>query len=209
MNWHDYLQAIIAVFVITDPVGRPMFFAMLTRDMSDAERRQAARTVITAVAAILFGAALIGKELLEFMGINLGAFGLVGGLIVAAMGLEMLMGGQPSRAQGGDGSRQPPKPEDHLIVPFAMPFIAGPGAITIVITISARTEGWDSTLMALVAVATSVGAMMFTFTRLTDRLSRLSARAMDVITKFGGLLVATIGAQLALNGIVHFFHLKV
>ena len=40
LTWDDYLQAIVAVFVITDPLGRPIFFAMLTRGMSKAERRK-------------------------------------------------------------------------------------------------------------------------------------------------------------------------
>jgi len=208
MSWDDYLQAIIAVFVITDPVGRPLFFHMLTREMSELERRRAVRTVITAVAAILFGAALIGKALLELIGIDLGAFALVGGLIVAAMGLEMLTGGEPSRIQGGHESRAQPRPEDHLIVPFAMPFIAGPGAITIVITLSAQSEGMDSTIMALVAVAVSVVSMMITFTYLGDALARLSDRVINIATKFGGLIVATIGTQLALNGIVQFFGIQ-
>lgn len=205
MTWEDYLQAIIAVFVITDPIGRPAFFALFTQGMDRQARRRAAFKVVTAVALILGGAALVGKALLEAIGIDLGAFSLVGGLIVASMGLEMMALGEPSRVQGGHEAREAPSAEDQLIVPFAMPFIAGPGAITIVITLAAKTEGMDSTLMALVAVAAATGTMLFTFTWLTDMFSRISERSMAVITKFGGLIIATIGAQLALNGIKAFF----
>ena len=60
-DWETYLQGIIAVFVITDPIGRPVFFAMLTQGMSREDRRKAALKVIRAVAIILVGAALIGK----------------------------------------------------------------------------------------------------------------------------------------------------
>lgn len=207
LTWDNYIQAIIAVFVITDPVSRPIFFAMLTQEMSNAERRKAAFKVITAVALILAGSALVGKVLLDVIGIHLGAFGFVGGLIVALMGVEMMALGEPSRVQGGHASREEPKAEDQLLVPFAMPFIAGPGAITIVITLAAETEGMDSTIMALVAVGVSVLAMLVTFTFLTDYLARISDKTMNVITKFGGLLIATIGTQLALDGIKNFFGL--
>ena len=44
-------------------------------------------------------------------------------------------------------------------------------------------------------------------TLLTDYLARIPERTMSVITKFGGLIIATIGAQLALNGIKMFFEL--
>ena len=207
LTWDDYFRAIVAVMVITDPFGRPIFFAMLTKDMGKEARRAAAMKVILAVAAILVGAALVGKHLLDALGIHLGAFGLVGGLIVAAMGFEMMAAGEPSRAQGGQASREQPGPEDQLLVPFAMPFIAGPGAITIVITLASTTDGFDSTLMALTAVGISVLTMTFTFTFLVDFLARISEQTMSIVTKFGGLIIATIGVQLALDGIKRFFEL--
>ena len=209
LTLNDYIQAIIAVFVITDPIGRPIFFAMLTQGMSAAERRKAAIKVIVAVAVILGGAALVGKMLLDAIGIHLGAFGLTGGLIVAFMGLEMMSMGEPSKAQGGQASRDTPNPEDHLLVPFTMPFIAGPGAITIVITLSTQTGNTDSVVMALAAVGVAVLAMCFTFLFLTDYLVKIPDRAMNVITKFGGLIIATIGVQLALDGIRNFFEIGV
>ena len=51
---------------------------------------------------ILGVAALIRRELLEILGINLGAFGVEGGLVVALMGFEMLCGGTSSRTQGAE-----------------------------------------------------------------------------------------------------------
>ena len=208
MSWDVYIQAIIAVFIITDPLGRPVFFAMLTKEMSREERRKAALKVVSSVAVILFGAALIGKPFLDAIGIHLGAFGLVGGLIVATMGLEMMAMGEPSRTQGGRSSRQEPRAEDQLLVPFAMPFIAGPGAITVVITIASAGEGLSSIFVALVAVGFSVLAMCITFLYLADYLAGISDRVMSIVTKFGGLLIATIGAQLALNGLKSFFDLS-
>lgn len=207
LNWDDYLQAIIAVFIITDPLGKPVFFALLTQGMSKIERRKAAFKVITTVAVILGGAALVGKFLLDAIGIHLGAFGLTGGIIVALMGFEMMALGEPSKAQGGHDSREVPNPDDQLLVPFVMPFIAGPGAITIVITEASRTGGYDSVIMALIAVGVTILTMCFSFIFLTDQMAKISDRTMNIITKFGGLIIATIGIQLALNGIKSFFQL--
>ncbi len=209
LGWDEYLQAIIAVLVITDPIGRPIFFAMLTKDMSKGERRAAALKVVAAVAVILGVSAVAGKPILDAIGIHLGAFGLVGGLIVAWMGLEMLAGGEPSRAQGGHDAVEPPDPEDQLLVPFAMPFIAGPGAITIVITLASQTGETDAVIMALVAVGVAVVLLGITLTFLTDLLVKIPPKAMTLVTKFGGLLIATIGTQLALNGIKQFFDIGI
>lgn len=192
--------------MITDPIGKSVFFIHLT-NAEGIDRKKAALKVSMTVAVILGGAALAGRELFELMGIHLGAFEFIGGAIVTGMGLEMLGLGSPSRVQGGKKSWEEPSSEDSLFVPFSMPFIAGPGAITMVITLAAKTDGWDSTVMTLVAVCLNVALMIFSFTVLSDYIQKLSDQAVSIMVRFGGLIVATIGTQLAFNGIKNFFGL--
>jgi multiple antibiotic resistance protein len=157
------------------------------------------------VAVTLFGAALVGRELLDVMGINLGAFGVAGGLVVSLMGFEMLFGGEPSRAQGGEASREQPESFDgSVVVPYAIPFIAGPGAITTVITIAASADNGEGTIVALVAVAVAVILLPIGHL-LVAKYVNLSEQAESVVTKIGGLLITTIGIQLMLSGIQRFF----
>lgn len=206
MSWEAILQAIVAVIVITDPLTRGIFFVALTKDEPE-NRAKYIRTIALTVAVVLFGAALVGQQLLDIMGINLGAFGFIGGFIVTGMGLEMLAGGQPSRAQGGKAAHEQPEPADFsgsAIVPYAIPFVAGPGAIALVISISASDPGWGGTLTALIAVAVSVALLPLGHLVIANHL-KLSAQAMAIATRIGGLIVATIGAQLMLSGLQRFF----
>lgn len=199
-----YIQSIVAVVVITDPITRGIFFRQLTA--AEPERRaEFVRRITIAVAVILFGAALAGRELLDLMGINLGAFGVAGGLIVALMGFEMLFGGEPSRAQGGKESREQPESFDgSVVVPYAIPFVAGPGAIVTVITIASSTSNGEGTLVALVAVGVAVILLPIGHL-LVARYLKLSEQAEGIFTKIGGLLITTIGIQLMLSGLVRFF----
>jgi multiple antibiotic resistance protein len=199
-----YLQSIVAVVVITDPLTRGIFFRQLTA--AEPERRgEFVRRITVVVAVTLFGAALVGRELLDVMGINLGAFGVAGGLVVALMGFEMLFGGEPSRAQGGEQSREQPESFDgSVVVPYAIPFIAGPGAITTVITIAASAENGEGTIVALVAVAVAVILLPIGHL-LVSKYVNLSDQAEGIVTKIGGLLITTIGIQLMLSGIQRFF----
>ena len=97
-----YVQAIVSVLVITDPVTRGIFFKTMTEH--EPERRvEYVRRITIAVGITLGVAAVAGREILDLLGINLGAFGIAGGLMVALMGFEMLFGGEPSRAQGDKG----------------------------------------------------------------------------------------------------------
>lgn len=207
LSWELVVQAIVAIVIITDPITRGFFFAALTKDEPQ-NRVRYVRTIAITVAVVLFGAALVGKELLDVMGINLGAFGFIGGLVVALMGFEMLMGGEPSRAQGGKAAHEEPQAESFagsVLVPYAIPFVAGPGAITMVITIASSTgEAWGGTVAALIGVAVAVALLPVGHLLIANHL-KLSERTMSIATRFGGLIIATIGAQLMLSGIRTFY----
>ena len=206
MNADFYAQAIISVLVITDPITRGIFFKSLTEH--EPERRRAfVRTITITVAVVLGVSALAGREILDLIGINLGAFGIAGGIIVALMGFEMLFGGEPSRAQGGEAAHEEPESfEGSVIVPYAIPFVAGPGAITLVITLAASTDDGEGTLAALIAVAVAVVLLPIGHLLISERVN-LSEDAMRIATKFGGLLIATIGIQLLLGGIDTYFEI--
>ncbi|MDQ2700203.1 MAG: MarC family protein [Actinomycetota bacterium] len=206
MDVNFYIQSIVAVVIITDPISRGIFFRQMTA--AEPERRvEFVRRITIAVAIVLFGAALVGKELLEAMGINLGAFGVAGGLIVSLMGFEMLFGGEPSRTQGGKAAREQPESfEGSVVVPYAIPFVAGPGAITTVITIASTSSDGSATIAALVAVAVAVILLPIGHL-LVAKYVNLSEQAEQLATKIGGLLIVTIGIQMMLGGIQRFFEL--
>ncbi len=200
------LQATISVVLLVDPFIRSIFFRMLTENEPE-RRREYVGKLMVVIAILLGGSAVIGMELLEAIGIDLNAFGIVGGLVLVLMGFEMLLGGEPSRAQGGGASREeshPASAENQIIVPYAIPFMAGPGAITTVITIASTGEGSDGVWAALIAVGVTVALIPVGHLLLVNRMN-FSAQTMSVMTKFGGLFVTTIGAQLMLNGIKGFF----
>lgn len=131
-----FIQAAIAVVVISNPIdpAKIMIFNAVVAERG-LDRRKAAARVSLIVLGILAVIAVVGRELLQIIGINLGAFGVVGGLIVVGVGFEMLAGGGSTRVQGGkDAGRSEPSETDGLVTPIATPLMAGPGTITTVIT---------------------------------------------------------------------------
>jgi multiple antibiotic resistance protein len=186
-----------------DPLKVLLFNGMLGR--SGANRGKAAGTVTLAVLVILGVSAVVGREILDLMGINLGAFGFVGGLVVAGMGFEMLYTGTASKAQGKDVVEDEADADTGLVIPLSMPLIAGPGAITTVITMTSKGAGATAVLPALLAVAI-VGVVTFvSFAFLSEVLAKVSRQTTQFLQRIGGLLLATIGCQLALGGIRTFY----
>lgn len=206
MDWNFLAQAVIAMILITSPPDpvKVLFFNS-TLERTGMARVRGALTVSVVVLIILVGAAVVGRQLLELMGINLDAFSVVGGLVIAAMGAEMLAGGKVSRAQGETDREREPDSDDGLIVPLAIPLIAGPGAIVTAITITSVDESGFG-IVASLAGAVAVGLVTFASLQwLGGAISRLSGRATALLLRFGGLLLTTIGIQMLLGGLKGFF----
>jgi multiple antibiotic resistance protein len=205
------IQGIIAMVLITFPPDPAKILLFNTTIAQQGKARTASALLVAGVVlGILVGAALVGGPLLSLLGINVHAFSFVGGLIIFTMGLEMLYGGAPSRAQGGDIEKRvrtegASEEDEGLIIPLSIPLIAGPGAIVTAITIAATGDPIDGTIVAI-AGAITVGIVTFgSLEWLGSLISKLSPQMTSLMVRIGGLLLATIGAQMFLGGLKNFF----
>jgi len=211
MDLNFLIQAVIAMVLITAPPDPAKILLFNTTIEQQGKARTASALLVAGVVlGILVGAALVGGPLLNLLGINLNAFSFVGGLIIFAMGIEMLYGGAPSRAQGGDiekrvGTEGPSEEDEGLIIPLSIPLIAGPGAIVTAITIAATGDGVDGTIAAITG-AIAVAIVTFgSLEWLGGLISKVSPQTTALLVRIGGLLLATIGAQMFLGGLKNFF----
>lgn len=87
-------QAIVTVLAVINPVVCGSIFLTLTPELAPMQRQQAAGKAALAILVILVGSALIGLKILAIFAISLDVFRIVGGLIIAYMGFDMLRGHQ-------------------------------------------------------------------------------------------------------------------
>ena len=124
-----FLGALVSLIVITNPLSKLPLFVSLTQGMSEERRRQQALWAGIYSAAIMLVSLLGGNMLLAFFGISYGAMRIAGGLVVAMIGYQMLFGGNtPNNAPIVRRDK-----DDYAFFPIAMPGIAGPGTIAVVI----------------------------------------------------------------------------
>ena len=198
----ELIQAIITVVAVTNPLGNAPVFGQLVADLPKSSQHAAAARAAIVVLIILAGSALVGEAVLKLFGISLDAFRIAGGVIVATMGFGMLNGSH-SAIQSG------PETEDSvsesIIVPFAMPLCAGPGAISAVITISLAHGSGGVPFTAL--VASLVGAIVLYGVLLsTVALEKfVSPSAQRIFTRFMGLILVAMGFQFVMHGVKDFF----
>lgn len=198
----DFLQATVALIAIANPFAAlPVFLSLVPGD-DPAAQRVAANRVALAVFAILAGAVLLGGFILDLFGISFAAFRAGGGLVVTLTGLDMLRQRQPAAqdeaAAGLSGS-------DQLLVPVAMPLIAGPGTIITAMTMAARATGTGRTWIVLLATAVVAAAVWLVLALSGWVQRRLGTRGQAIVVRFMGLVLVAVGAQLVLGGIADFF----
>lgn len=201
----NVLQAMVALIAIANPLAAVPVFLSLVPASDRAAQRQAARRVAIAVFAILAGAVLVGRVVLEMFGVSFAAFRAGGGLVVMLTGLDMLRSRHwepPDEAVAIDAA-------DQLLVPVAMPLIAGPGTIITAMTMAARAAGGGRPMLVLSAVAV-VSAVIGLVLALAGMLQqRVGSRGQAIVARFMGLVLVAIGAQLVLGGIAEFFNVTI
>jgi multiple antibiotic resistance protein len=202
-SFGEFLQATIALIAIANPFAALPVFLSLVATNDPAARRAAANRVALAVFAILAGAVLVGRFVLELFGISFAAFRVGGGLVVTLTGLDMLRRRDPMPEE--DAATAALSAADQLIVPVAMPLIAGPGTIITAMTMTARASSVGSPWMVLVAVAV-VAVVVWLVLVLSGFLHRrIGLRGEAIVVRFMGLVLVAIGAQLVLAGVADFF----
>jgi len=194
------LQNIVALLAITNPLGAIPAFLAITENVTS-NRRRAGITAALAVAIILTTAALAGTPILTAFGISMPAFQAVGGLVILFMGLEMLHGA-PTKVQHDEGVED--SPEERVLVPLAMPLLAGPGAITTTITLSARAGTWSDIVLLLAAVAVVAVVTFVTLSSAGWVSKNVGRRGQRIFLRFMGLILAAVGAQVLLSGLYSF-----
>ena len=199
-----FLGALVSLIVITNPLSKLPLFVSLTQGMSEERRRQQALWAGIYSAAIMLVSLAGGNMLLAFFGISYSAMRIAGGLVVAMIGYQMLFGGNtPNNAPIVRRDK-----DDYAFFPIAMPGIAGPGTIAVVIGFSTEIAelkdyvdlavalGW--TAAAIVVTASASWAVM----RYSDLLTRrLGPSGTLVLGKLMGFILICIGVQFVGSGI--------
>jgi multiple antibiotic resistance protein len=197
-------QAVVTVLAVINPVVCGSIFLTLTHELNPGQQRKAARQVALSILVILGVSALVGLKVLDAFGISLDVFKVVGGIIIAYMGFNML-GGRQTFAQA------PPSPDGAggagtSLFPLIM-FAAGPGTITAVVTMAAVHTPSSLPLTALIASVTGAGITFGALLLASQLESRVNRNTQAVVTRFMGLVVTAMGMQFLLTGFRAFMHL--
>ena len=202
-----YVAVFVTVFALVDPIGAVPFFVSLTDGFSEADRRIVRRRAVIVLGSVLGVFALVGRFLFDAFGLTLAAFEIAGGILLFIVAYDMLHG-EVTRTKLTNEDREEAiaRRDEIAVVPLGIPLLAGPGAISTVM-IYEGSAGGDPAMVVVVFLAIAVTtALTFFILKYGQKIFRYFGKTgIMAMTRVLGLLLAAVGVQFVLNGVVGAF----
>ncbi len=191
----DILSAAILLFLIMDPLGNVPIFLSILRDIP-ARRRL---FIIVREKIIALGVLLLllyfGANILAVLGLRQESVSVAGGIILFIIAIKMLFPG----ARGEYDDQVDGEP---LIVPLAIPLIAGPSILAaLLLMVSREPDRMLDWTIALI-IAWSASLLILMSSNLLQRM--LGQRGLVAIERLMGMLLVTMAVQMFLDGVSAF-----
>ena len=183
------LSIALLLFIVLDPFGNMVTLnTLLSAHAPDRRRRIMLRESLIALAILLL-CVVGGGALLGALGLDSYTLGISGGIVLFMIALGMVFPAR--RVMETEGL------DDPLVVPIAMPLIAGPGAISIVTVLAEKNP--PLTVIGAVTIAAGAGAAILTLSpTLFHVLGRRGAQALE---RLMGILLVMLAVQMVLDGV--------
>ena len=201
-----FIYIFAAVFSILNPLGAVPIFVGLTQHDTKSERSRTSFWTAINVFIILIISFFVGEYVLKFFGISIDALRIAGGMVIASSGFALLSGNMgKTRGVNKKVASDAQKRNDIALTPLAIPMLAGPGSISLLIAFyQDYPKIMDKAIVcgAILAVALSI----FIILRSAHYLSRiLGASGIVAISRIIGFIVIAIGVQYISSSVVNIF----
>ena len=187
-----------------NPLGAVPIFVALTQDDSKAERSRISLWAAINVVLILLISFFIGQYVLAFFGISIDSLRIAGGFIIVNSGFALLTGKfNKTRGINKEVANDAQQRNDIALTPLAIPMLAGPGSISLLIALYEEYSSIKEKVIACIAII-AVAFVIFLTMRSAHYLSRiLGASGIVAISRIIGFIVIAIGIQYITSSVVN------
>lgn len=203
-----FIITFTALFSVINPIGTVPVFLALTQDDSKASKNKTALWASINVFIILVVSFLVGKYILQFLGISIDVLRIAGGIIICTSGFGLLSGTfSKKRGVNKKVTNDAQQRSDIAISPLAIPMMAGPGSMSLLIAMYQDYPNFNDKLIIIAAVFV-LCVISFIILRSANVISKLlGASGIVAISRIIGFLVLAIGIQYIVNSLLNIFKL--
>jgi len=185
INFVEIFSSFIVMAAIIDIFGSiPIFMNMKEQHMT-IKAGQACLTASGLFLAFFFA----GDALLKLFGIDTASFAVAGSFVLFILAVEMILGREIIKNDGGKGGAS--------IVPIAFPLIAGPGALTALLSLRADY----AIINILIGLLLNILLDYIVISQL-DRIQKwMGENLIFILRKFFGVILLAIAVNMFVNNI--------
>jgi multiple antibiotic resistance protein len=204
-----FALAFSALLPLINPLGSALVFLGIVGDAPAKVYRDLARRIAINTTLFLVAIELVGTAILSFFGISLPVVQVSGGIVLAAMGWNLLNQGEPEvkREQEQLGTAKFDAWHQKVFYPFTFPITAGPGTIVVMLTLSAHAsiKGVLPDIMAHVGIILAVvvlsGCVLLSYSYAPKITTRIPLQTAHGIRRVIAFVLLCIGVQITWNGL--------
>lgn len=194
MNY-TFASATILLILITDPIGNIPIFANALKHVAPARRARVILREVLIAFALLLTFMFVGDSFLRIMNLSELSLQIGGGVILFLIALRMIFP-PPKVADAPETYTEP------LIVPLAIPAIAGPSALATVLLLVSQAPEKRLEWIAALCVTMTVSAVVLV---LAERIQRVAGdRFVVALERLMGLVLVAVSIEMMLRGIKTF-----
>lgn len=193
------LLCFTSFFTLTNPLGTMPVFLTMTNGMDEEHRRIIVKraTIVSFITLLIF--TFSGQFLFKFFGISTDGFRIAGGIIIFAIGYDMLQAKYTNVKLKKEEIKT--YADDISITPLAIPMLCGPGAIAngIMLMDDATDYIKKGVLIGVIAL---VYFITFLVLRASTRLVKLMGETgNNVMMRLMGLILMVIAVECFVSGV--------
>ncbi len=191
----EILSAAAMLFLIMDPLGNLPIFMSILKQVDPKRRRKVLIRELTIALVIMLIFLYAGNYILTFLQLKQESVSIAGGIILFLIAIRMIFpapGGVIGLADG----------EEPLIVPMAIPLVAGPSILaTLLLQAHAEPEQLLTWTLALF-LAWLPTTLILVFSQSFHRW--LGERGLRAMERLMGMILVMISVEMFLNGIANY-----
>lgn len=205
-----FVSVFAALFSVLNPLGTVPVFVGLTKDDTKHNRDKTSLWTSVNVCIILLISFFAGKYVLNFFGISISSLRVAGGLIIATSGFALLTGSFTKHKGMKKASVQADLQtrSEVSLTPLAIPMLAGPGSISLLITYNQTFDQPQEQLLsvcAIIAVCLSIYLILRTSHFIVKA---LGASGINAISRIIGFIVIAIGVEYVSSAVQEILKIK-
>jgi MarC family membrane protein len=198
-----FVYLFAALFSVLNPIGTVPIYVSLTQDYTKQDRSKVSFKTALNVFVILIISFFIGEYVLSFFGITISALRIAGGLIIASSGFSLLNGQFKKNKGINKEIEEEQSRHDIALTPLAMPMLAGPGSISLLIAYHQEHNTTEAIIFSCFAILT-VAILIFIILKSAHYLARiLGSAGIVAISRIVGFLTIAIGIQYIISSVLN------